>query len=344
MKVISAVDKNNLGKLSSLDNVKNAIFLAGPCPRKNYEEDWRTEAIETLKKYCFDGIVLNPTNPYFDSIDLNKQTTWEYEAMHKASAILFWIPRTEEHPAFTTNLELGQWWGKKGVFVGYPKDSIKNEYIGVRMQMMKQKVYDSLDDICYAVASDLDPKTPTDYFTSDTHFSQQRTLELSRRPFMSVKEMDLELISNWNKKIRMCDTVYHDGDFGETFDYLNLLNFDKFNLVLGNYEKKSLKEYQKQLDKFYNVSYFDNDELEYESKENKMTYTLRHEPLINNKIDKDKFYLFGHIHGRDEYKRNGLDIGIDGSNYAPLSIEEVDWRANAVLKYVDDNVFTEYCK
>src|SRR5574344_929634 len=280
MKILQSVDKDNLGVLTSLDNVKNAIFLAGPCPRKDFKDDWRQEAIDILKKYCFDGIVLNPTNPHFDTVDLTKQTEWEYEAMKKASAIIFWIPRTKEHPAFTTNLELGQWWGKKGVFVGYPKDSIKNEYIGVRMNMMKQKVYDNLDDICYAAVEDLDPKNHTDYFLSDTHFSQQRTLELSRRPFASVKEMDLELISNWNKTIRMCDTVYHLGDFGESFDYLNLLNFDNLNLVFGNYEKRNLDAYKSQLDKFYNVSYFDNDELEYESKGNKMTYTLRHEPLI----------------------------------------------------------------
>ena len=59
MKVISAVDKNNLGKLSSLDNVKNAIFLAGPCPRKNYaplsieEVDWRANAV---LKYVDDNV------------------------------------------------------------------------------------------------------------------------------------------------------------------------------------------------------------------------------------------------------------------------------------------------
>ena len=41
---------------------------------------------------------------------------------------------------------------------------------------------------------------PAKWFaTSDTHFGAERTLELSRRPFRNVGEMDLTLISNWNK-------------------------------------------------------------------------------------------------------------------------------------------------
>ena len=34
------------------------------------------------------------------------------------------------------------------------------------------------------------------YFTSDTHFGSERTLELSRRPFNSVFEMDETIIKN----------------------------------------------------------------------------------------------------------------------------------------------------
>src|SRR5574344_1000379 len=344
MKILQSVDRDSLGVLTSLDNVKNAIFLAGPCPRKDFKDDWRQEAIDILKKYCFDGIVLNPTNPHFDTVDLTKQTEWEYEAMKKASAIIFWIPRTKEHPAFTTNLELGQWWGKKGVFVGYPKDSIKNEYIGVRMKMMGQKVYDNLEDLCYAAIQDLNPKTPRSWFTSDTHFGQERTLELSRRPFKTVEDMDLELISNWNKSVRPCDTVYHLGDFGENMDNLALLNYDKLNFILGNYEKKDLQKYRAELKKYKGITIYDNDECTYKDKD--YEYILRHEPINPDEETKDSAkntYLFGHIHGKDCYKRNGLEVGTDAYNYTPINDEEVNWRMNAIKKYVDENVFIDIC-
>lgn len=31
-------------------NMNNSIFLAGPCPRVDYSQDWRFEAFEILKE------------------------------------------------------------------------------------------------------------------------------------------------------------------------------------------------------------------------------------------------------------------------------------------------------
>ena len=36
------------------------------------------------------------------------------------------------------------------------------------------------------------------FFTSDTHFGQERALTLSMRPFDSVDEMDITIIKNIN--------------------------------------------------------------------------------------------------------------------------------------------------
>ena len=136
MRIVKPYENGKLN-FSSLteDYMKNSIFLAGPCPRKNYEDDWRFEAFDILEELGFGGTVLSPTNDHYMEMRnqhndmFMKQTEWEYKAMCTATAIVFWIPRSEEHPAFTTNLELGQWWGKKGVYVGFPNDSWKNEYI-----------------------------------------------------------------------------------------------------------------------------------------------------------------------------------------------------------------------
>lgn len=35
-------------------------------------------------------------------------------------------------------------------------------------------------------------------FTSDTHFGDHRPLNIGKRPFASVAEMDAALIANWN--------------------------------------------------------------------------------------------------------------------------------------------------
>lgn len=350
MKIIKPCENNSLN-FSSLneDYMKNSIFLAGPCPRKNYEDDWRYEAFDILEELGFDGTVLSPTNDryikmsgQFDDM-LMKQTEWEYKAMCTASAIVFWIPRSKEHPAFTTNLELGQWWGKKGVYVGFPNDSWKNEYVDCRLKLMNEPRYSSLEEMLEKVVSDLNSPTK-DWFTSDTHFGAERTLELSKRPFKDVFDMDMTLISNWNKSIRKNDIVYFLGDFGN-FDVLNVLNFKKLYFVYGNYETRDLNNTIKELLKYKNVECVFNDELKYVSSKGN-EYVLRHEPINpNSEIhDSDLFYAFGHIHGRNQYKRNGIDVGIDANKYIPIDSKLLDWMYDAVTKYVDENVFTELCK
>ena len=343
MKIIIPTDDD--GKMTSLDDIKNAIFLAGPCPRKNYdvEDKWRKEAIDILKEIGFEGCVLNPTNKNYPKMkDITKQTEWEEEAMKKASAIVFWLPRSEEHPGFTSNIEIGYWVDKPGVYIGFPdedKDKNSNPYIEVKAKQNKKKIYKTLKDMILDVTYDLDQDDQI-WFTSDTHFGAERTLELSRRPFNTVREMDLEMISNWNKRIHPNDTVYHLGDFGN-YDVLKCLN-GKIKIIKGNYEKDKKDVPPKDFKDLY-----ENDEITLKSPKDNFEYTLRHEPLEpkgTKEENKDKFFLFGHIHGRTMYKRNGLDVGIDAYNYKPINMEEVDWRRIAITKYVDENVFTDYCK
>lgn len=346
MKSLKVLHPNKRGssELTPLNgkDIKNSIFLAGPCPRGDDKWDWRGEAISILNDLGFTGSVMNPTNPYFDSIDLAKQTKWEWEAMCKASAIVFWVDRSDEHPAFTTNIELGCWWGKKGVFIGFPKNAPKTDYIEQGSKMRGVPIYHDLRELLTAVVNDLN-RPSQNFFTSDTHFGAQRTLELCRRPFRDVEEMDLQLISNWNKTVRPNDVVYHLGDFGESFDYLKMLNYKEMHFVYGNYECRDIDGTDAALKKYKDVKTYMGDELDFVGKEH--VYKLRHEPLSAGGYEKENVYLFGHIHGRCAYKRNGIDVGVDAyGTFTPLTQEEVEWRANAALIYVDENVFTDICK
>ena len=79
-------------------------------------------------------------------------------------------------------------------------------------------------------------------FTSDTHFGSERALELSKRPFQSVDEMNEVMIRNINKAIENVRAdgeyqdviLYHLGDFGD-HQYLKCINCDVV-LLMGNYE------------------------------------------------------------------------------------------------------------
>lgn len=324
---------------TKIEKLSNAVFLAGPCPRENYEEDWRNEAIKLFQEFGFNGDLIVPTNKNYDG-DLEKQTLWEHKMLCMSSAIMFWIPRSEKHPALTTNIEFGEWYDKENVFVGFPEDSIKNEYIELRLKHSGITRHKTLKDLVKAVVKRFNKPSKV-FFTSDTHFSAQRTLELSYRPFNSVEEMDNQLISNWNKRLTMNDVIVHLGDFGNP-EIIKFLNFKKMYFLPGNYERENKD--------FVENVYFNDDRVQL-IKEGEITinnekYIVKHEPLerpIEN-INGDEFYLFGHIHRLQLVKRNGVNVGCDGNRFKPMSVKEMEFLKGGVVKYFDDNVFTEVVK
>ena len=353
MKIITPFDVNK-GKFNSLYGARNAIFLAGPCPRQDFEEDWRIQAFSILDELGFDGVVITPTNPYFNMMQdfgisseqaRKMQVAWERAAMNVASSIVFWVPRSEKFPARTTNYEFGEWYKKPNVFVGWPDDAEHNEYMECKLQEQNKTHSNDLRTLLKIAVASLN-KESTMFFTSDTHFFQQRTLELSQRPFVDVMSMNYEMMSNWNKNVTMNDIMVHAGDFIDPEKaksmlkpLLSMLNFKELHWVLGNYDRKIVDEIRQIISStgrpifLYEGNYKFNDDGK--------PYVVVHEPN-DFKIDAspDDIILFGHIHGRSFAKRNGFDLGIDYHQYSPISLEKVRWFTNA-MKYWDENVFSD---
>lgn len=138
------------------------IFLAEPCPRKNYENDWRNEAFKYLEEAGYNGIVFSPTNALFNKEakdELSNQTTWEIEAMEISDKVLFWIPRDKDNPAFTTNIELGTFLSEDRIdkaIIGMPDWAEKTEYIKLRLQRLGKSWYTDLREEINAVVKELD--------------------------------------------------------------------------------------------------------------------------------------------------------------------------------------------
>jgi calcineurin-like phosphoesterase family protein len=53
----------------------------------------------------------------------------------------------------------------------------------------------------------------TIYFCGDTHFGHNNIIELAKRQFKDVNEMNETIVSNWNRVVKDEDTVYFLGDF-----------------------------------------------------------------------------------------------------------------------------------
>ena len=110
---------------------KKSIFLAGPTPRDESVESWRTKACQMIEQYGFDGIVYVPEySSWKPKVDYVDQAQWERDALASSSVIAFWIPRfLPDMPAFTTNVEFGYWLHTGKVLYGRPDEAKKVKYL-----------------------------------------------------------------------------------------------------------------------------------------------------------------------------------------------------------------------
>lgn len=192
------------------------------------------------------------------------------------------------------------------------------------------------------------------FFTSDTHFNQERTLTLSKRPFQNITEMNEQMIHNWNTIVGKNDIVYHLGDFGD-LEIANALN-GNIKMVLGNYERDEYEgvpsDYVQELfSNMYNIEALDTGyELDIDWKnvphDKSLDNIIRkiiltHEPMIESKPTKETgiFNLFGHIHGLQMIKPYGLNVGVDSHYLTPIDLESVLFWANGIVNHYDKYVF-----
>lgn len=163
------------------------------------------------------------------------------------------------------------------------------------------------------------------FFTSDHHFGHAGVIKHTKRPFLSVEEMDEALIAAWNSRIKRGDSVYHLGDFSfhkrpETEAILRRLNGQKF-IVLGNHDKILRKG------EWPGFSWMkDYYELKVPaSLLESRKICIMHFPLATwNKAHYGSINLFGHSHGTFPTKGRQMDVGVDTHpELAPYSLEEV---------------------
>jgi calcineurin-like phosphoesterase family protein len=174
------------------------------------------------------------------------------------------------------------------------------------------------------------------WFTSDTHFSQERTLTLSKRPFRDVKHMDREMIRNWNFKVREEDVVYHLGDFGSqetAAEVIMQLNGSRIFIIPGNYDGE---EVLKELLKDPRVTVL---EQGHPITIGGVEMKLIHEP---ENIKGDDFFLFGHVHQLQMVKDGALNVGTDCHSYSPIDKDTVMFYHNAITNFYDENVFNSF--
>lgn len=142
--------------INHIDKSIPSIFLAGPTVRGNQPHltSWRFEAVELFEKNAFDGNIIIPE--FSDKTESDKYRydlpVWENETMTLSDVIMFWVSRTRELIALTTNHEFGYWMARNrdGMIYGRPDTAyriIYNDIMWVedsKWQKKKCPIYNTL--------------------------------------------------------------------------------------------------------------------------------------------------------------------------------------------------------
>ncbi len=203
----------------------------------------------------------------------------------------------------------------------------------------KQANYEIWKDFIKSVTSIQYKTSPKIYFTSDTHFSSQRVIDLKSVPFSTVDEMNYELVKRWNSVVTKSDYVYHLGDFGE-YNFVKKLN-GKVILILGNYEINDMKKqkltFAQFREKLLKLGFNDVIENKYCLKidEPETEIYLTHKPT---NCTKGHYNLFGHVHKLKPINKYGFNVGTTYFDFTPISLDQV--KSNIYfIKIADKDVF-----
>lgn len=166
------------------------------------------------------------------------------------------------------------------------------------------------------------------YFTGDTHFCHFNSIKHSNRPYTTVEEMDGALIDNWNSIVTNNDTVYHLGDFAwkNPEFYKNQLNGD-IKLIRGNHDKRySLTCLNKLFSEVHDYKCIVLEDI---------PIILSHYAFrVWDRSHYNSWHLYGHSHGRLASQGKSFDVGVDCTNYIPISWNKV----KEIMSNLPDNL------
>jgi calcineurin-like phosphoesterase family protein len=163
------------------------------------------------------------------------------------------------------------------------------------------------------------------FFTADTHFGHRNIINLCKRPFASIEEMDETLTRNWNAAVSKRDEIYILGDLtmkpaDTAHGYLSRLNGRKY-LIRGNHDRflNDYVPYNRDIEWVKDYHTF---------KRDGRIFVLFHYPIAEwYGFHRGAVHLHGHVHNREPANggRGGLalNVGVDCNEFRPVSIETV---------------------
>lgn len=166
------------------------------------------------------------------------------------------------------------------------------------------------------------------YFTSDTHFDHKNVIQYCNRPFQSVDEMNVAMVEKWNSVVSPKDVVYHLGDFtlGDIRHFskwANQLN-GTIKILPGSHDHLWLKDF-KSSEKFQVIAPLVSIEVPeiMNGKYPQVLVMCHYSMQVWDRSHYGSWHLFGHSHGNLEGIGLSFDVGVDCTEFVPLSVEQV---------------------
>ena len=179
----------------------------------------------------------------------------------------------------------------------------------------------------------------TIWFTADLHLGHANIIKYCNRPFNNVREMDNEIIKNFQTILKSGDTLFILGDL--TWDeniarrFFTTFPDIKIHLILGNHDLEKIAEYYcKSINKLatFNI--------------NNQTIVMCHFPMLTwDGSFGGSWLLYGHEHGRVQHfiEKTGIlafDVGVDTNHFMPVSFENLSKYMNSMKRIHKDNDMT----
>lgn len=149
------------------------------------------------------------------------------------------------------------------------------------------------------------------YFISDTHFGDKGIIKHERTLFKNIEEHDQFIINSINKIVKPTDELWILGDIGNVH-LVSYINGRKY-LLMGNHDKRSVKEYLGYFAEVYNYPVYISSRI-----------LLSHHPMP---VTDGTLNVHGHLHGSILDSVNHLNISAHMIDYKPVSINTLQQKA-----------------
>lgn len=156
-------------------------------------------------------------------------------------------------------------------------------------------------------------------FTGDTHFGDPRVLRIDRRPYATLAEHDVDLITRWNSVVQPNDDIWHLGDFclgsplATAEKLLSCLNGNK-HLIIGNNDGPSTLAAVG----WTSIQHYI--ELTVEGTH----LVLCHYPFRTwNRMGRGVIDIHGHSHGKLKPMPRQYDVGVDVFGFRPVDLPTI---------------------